>query len=111
MKKRVSQTFEAKRKLKHQRIVEKEEARERYLNAISSSIQGSAIIILKREVKDVFVNAYNKQVMNLFKSNMDLQICIDPYAAGQYILNYVNKAEAGTTKLARAINEETTSLK
>ena len=103
--------FRSNKFFEHMSHIEKEEARKRYLNAISSSIQGTAIIVLKREVKDIFINAYNKQVMNLFKSNMDLQICIDPYAAGQYILNYVNKAEAGTTKLARAINEETTSLK
>ena len=86
-------------------------ARQRYLTAISVSVRGSATVILKRQVKDMFMNGYNKRLMQLFKSNHDLQICIDPYAAGAYILGYVTKAEAGMSKLSSAINSETTSLK
>ena len=49
--------------------------------------------------------------MNIFKSNHDLQLCIDPYSATQYMTKYVTKVEAGISELLKAINEETTSLK
>ena len=89
---------------------EKAEAEERYLNALTLSVQGTAMVILKREVKHIFVNAYNKLIMSLFKSNHDCQICIDPYAATQYITKYVTKSESGMSLLLKAINDEVTSL-
>ena len=89
---------------------EKAEAEERYLNALTLSVQGTAIVILKREVKHIFVNAYNKLIMALFKSNHDCQICIDPYAATQYITKYVTKSESGMSLLLKAINDSVTSL-
>ena len=42
---------------------------------------------------------------------MDLQICIDPYAATQYVTKYVTKSESGMSMLLKAIHEETTNLK
>ena len=89
---------------------EKAAAKSRYLKALSVSVQGSATIHLKREVKDIFINGYNKAVMEVFKSNMDMQIVIDPYAAAQYILNYLTKNEAGNSKLLKAIDQETLGL-
>ena len=50
-------------------------AKERYLKALSASVQGSATVILKRSINDLFTNGYNKNVMQLFKSNHDLQVC------------------------------------
>ena len=35
---------------------EKLEAKQRYLDAISASVQGTATIVLKRSVKDIFIN-------------------------------------------------------
>ena len=88
---------------------EKEVAKCRYLNALSASVQGSASVFMKREVKDIFLNGYNKKIMRLFKSNHDLQICIDQYSCAQYICGYLTKNESGMSKLLKAINEETTN--
>ena len=44
---------------------EKKEAKQRYLNAISVSVQGSAIVVLRREVNHIFINAYNKKLMQI----------------------------------------------
>ena len=85
-------------------------AKERYLNALSASIQGTASVFLKRKVKDIFVNAYNKKIMAIFQANHDLQICIDQYSCAQYICGYLTKNEAGLSKLLKAVNEETTNL-
>ena len=85
---------------------DKDKAKIRYLNAISSGIQGSAAVIMKREVKDIFVNGYNKQIMRLHKANHDLQICIDQYSVAQYICGYLTKNESGISKLLKSVNEE-----
>ena len=45
--------------------IEKQEAKTRYLNALSAGVQGSAMVVLKRDVKDIFINAYNKRIMQL----------------------------------------------
>ena len=90
---------------------EKQIAKSRYLNALSAAVQGTAMVVLKREVKDVFINGYNKKIMRLFKANHDLQICIDQYSVAQYICGYLTKNESGMSKLLRAVNEETTSSK
>ena len=54
---------------------EKEAAKSRYLNALSASVQGTAMVFMKRKVKDIFVNGFNKKIMRIFKANHDLQIC------------------------------------
>ena len=69
--------FEGNKVLNDYRNEEKEIAKTRYLNAISASVQGNAATILKREVKDIFLNGYNKKIMKLHKAKHDLQICID----------------------------------
>ena len=89
---------------------DKKKAKCRYLNAISASVQGTAIVVLKREVKDIFINGYNKKIMRLFKANHDLQICIDQYAAAQYICGYITKNESGISKLLKAVNDESTNM-
>ena len=90
---------------------EKSLARTRYLNALSSSIVGRAKVFLQRKVEDIFVNPYNIKIMSIFEANHDLQLCIDPYAATQYISKYITKNEAGKTLLLQAIDEETSNLK
>ena len=69
------------------------------------------MVVLKREVKDIFINGFNKKIMRLFKANHDLQICIDQYSVAQYICGYITKNESGMSKLLKAVNEETTSFK
>ena len=81
-------------------------AKERYINALSSGIQGNAEIFLKRDVKDIFMNGYNIDLMIIHEANHDIQIVIDPYAATQYVTKYITKNEAGTSALLKAIDED-----
>ena len=90
---------------------ERQSAKVRYLNALSVSIKGTAAVFMKRKVKDLFINGYNKRIMRLFQSNHDIQVCIDQYSCAQYICGYLTKNEAGMSKLLKAVNEETTNLK
>ena len=89
---------------------EKEAAKSRYLNALSASVQGTAMVFMKRKVKDIFVNGFNKKIMRIFKANHDLQICIGQYSVAQYICGYLTKNESGMSKLLKAVNEETSNL-
>ena len=52
------------------------EAELRYLNAISLSVKGSAIVVLKQKAKDVFINGYNKHIMRLHKAYHDFSIWV-----------------------------------
>ena len=40
---------------------ERFDAKARYYNAVSVSIQGSAMVFIKQKVKDIFINGYNKK--------------------------------------------------
>ena len=90
---------------------EKRKAKQRYVDAISASVSGTAMIVLKRKVQDIFVNGYNPKLMRIHQANHDLQICIDQYSCAQYICGYLTKNESGMSKLLRAVNEETNNLK
>ena len=46
----------------------------------------------------------------MFKANHDLQLCIDPHGAAQYMFNNLTKSESGMSVLNKAINNETSSL-
>ena len=56
---------------------EKELALERYLNALSASIRGSGHIFLKRCTGDIFVNNFNRRILQIHKANHDIQIVVD----------------------------------
>ena len=84
---------------------DKEKAKTRYLNAISVSIKGKAAILLKRNVKDMFTNGYNKNLMKIQQSNMDIQVCIDHFAVAQYVLGYLTKNESGMSRLLKEIDD------
>ena len=57
--------------------------------------------MLKRGVLEGRSNAYNPQILNLWKANMDIQFVLDPYACVMYIINYVGKSQRGMSKLLR----------
>lgn len=51
------------------------------------------IIYLKRNVKDIWINNYNKHLLRLWNANMDIQFVLDAYSCIMYILSYITKAE------------------
>jgi hypothetical protein len=103
--------FEEEKPLSEYTQIEINNASERYRNAISAGVKGTGTVVLKREVKDIFTNGYNKIIMTLHLANHDIQIVIDQYAAAQYVCGYLTKNEAGISKLLKAVNEESDNLK
>lgn len=77
-----------------------------YLQAIRVPLKSSKIF-LRRAPNEIKINAYNPSMMKLYKANMDIQFVLDPYACIAYILNYINKANRGMSKLMRQIIAET----
>ena len=71
-----------------------------YVEALKISERGK-VLILKREVKERFVNNYNPEMLRAWNANMDLQLVFDPYAVVSYIANYMNKDETQTTPFLR----------
>merc|ERR1712051_778686 len=74
--------------------------KEEYMDHISITEKGTTII-MKRRVKERFVNNYNKEMITAWNANMDIQLTLDPFAVISYIVNYVNKDESGLTKFMK----------
>ncbi len=82
-----------------------------YYKALSISPKGIRII-LKRQVKDAFINNYNEEWLRAWNGNMDLQICLDRFAIVTYITDYYSKDESGTTKvLKEAANQNFSNIR
>ena len=77
-----------------------ETSEEDYMRFLSMSSSGS-ILVLQRDVKDRFTNNFNKEWLEAWNANMDVQIALDPYAVITYIVSYVNKDETGMTKFLK----------
>ena len=76
-----------------------------YIQCIQSSLKRDTVF-LKRNSEEIFINAYNNDILNLHRANMDLQFILDPYACIAYMINYINKSNRGMSELLRdAINE------
>ncbi|KAK7886520.1 hypothetical protein WMY93_026141 [Mugilogobius chulae] len=54
---------------------------------------GNTQIILKRELKELYNNNYNKPCVRTWRANMDIQLVIDAWACIVYIVTYISKAE------------------
>ena len=66
-----------------------EVTKEQYMDHISITEKGRTII-MKRRVKERFVNNYNKEMITAWNANMDIQLTLDPFAVISYIVNYGN---------------------
>lgn len=65
-------------------------------NAALKVSQKCVCVILKRSVKDRFINNYNPRWLKAWRGNLDLQFCPDQFAVMTYITDYYSKDESGT---------------
>ena len=68
-----------------------------YREALSVSVKGTSVV-LKRRPCEMNINNYNPEWIKAWNGNMDLQVCLDPFAVSTYITDYYTKDESGTTK-------------
>lgn len=57
-----------------------------YIQTIRSTLSRTKIF-LKRQSSEVANNAYNKTILTLLESNMDIQFVLDPYSCASYMIN------------------------
>ena len=76
------------------------ETKENYEKYCAITERGRCLLI-KRTVKERFVNSFNKEWIRAWNANMDLQVAIDTYAIISYIVNYVSKDESGMTEFLK----------
>ena len=62
-------------------------------------------IFIKRSPREKWHNPFNPFVLNVLKSNMDLQIITEEYSCAQYVADYVNKTNRGISNLQHQIIE------
>ena len=87
--------------LKHLEINDNE-----YELALRSSVKGQAKLFLQRSPSQVFINNYNKAIMEKHDSNQDISIVFDEFQIANYLVSYMTKAEAGCSKLLRQLDDE-----
>ena len=80
----------------------------RYMDYMQTTEKG-VVLILKRSVKERYVNNYNPEMLNAWNANMDIQLALNPYAVIAYIVNYVNKDETGMTKFLTEVLKQNAS--
>jgi len=72
-----------------------------YIYAIRSSIKRKTVF-LKRSTNAVFVNPYNRKLLEAWQANIDVQFVLDTYACAKYCVGYILKPDGGVSKLLQA---------
>ena len=76
-----------------------------YYEYISTSERG-LILVSKRSVKERYINNYNREWLEAWNANLDVQFAFDTYAVLTYMVNYYGKDETGMTKLLQEALKE-----
>lgn len=63
-------------------------------------------VFYKREPDACRINCYSPKILSLLRENMDIQFVVDAYACIGYIVDYINKASRGLSRLLRLAVED-----
>ena len=63
-------------------------------------------IVMRRDVKDAWVNPYNPDILRAWNANLDVQYILDPYSCVMYILSYISKSEHELGEILKTALEE-----
>jgi hypothetical protein len=74
---------------------------EDYMLALCSSLKRPTLFLARRLSK-MRMNSYNKAMLQMTQANMDIQFCLDPYAAATYVASYMMKGQRGMSKAMNA---------
>jgi hypothetical protein len=75
--------------------------KDEYIIAVRTSVKRSTVF-LKRSSNAVFINGYNRQLLEAWGANIDVQFVLDTYACAKYCVGYILKSAGGVSKLLRA---------
>ncbi|KAK9812967.1 hypothetical protein WJX72_006602 [[Myrmecia] bisecta] len=71
---------------------------QQYCDAVRCSITRPTVF-LKRDPDAIRIDAYNAKALISWRANMDIQFCLDPYAAAVYVVSYMMKGNHGMSRL------------
>lgn len=63
-------------------------------------------VFLKRAPTEIWINGYLSKGGHAWGANMDIQFCLDPYAAANYVVGYMMKGNQGMSQLMEAACRE-----
>ena len=81
-----------------------------YVNQGLKISERGAVVILKRDPCEAYVNNYNDKYLYAWRANIDVQFCLDTYAIVSYISDYLTKPDSGLTRLLRSALKDTKDL-
>ena len=69
-----------------------------YILAIKKTRKHGSIVLLKRDVDEIFVNNYNPEWINAWNANVDIQPVLDFFAVITYVTDYWANSDEGITQ-------------
>ena len=54
----------------------------------------------------MYTNNYNLDCISVWRANMDLQFCADPYSCIMYVLSYILKSECGMSETLKQVAKQ-----
>ncbi len=76
-----------------------------YHQAISFSASGTTVI-LKCDHMDENTTGYNKDLLMIWKANMDIQFIVDAVSAVMYVCSYMMKSEKGMSDILHNVAKQ-----
>ena len=77
-----------------------------HFRTATSEVSSKNQVVMKRDVKDVWVNGYNADLLRAWGANLDIQYILDPYACIMYIVSYISKSEHELGEILKAAQED-----
>ena len=74
-----------------------------YIDVLKISKKGPNVI-LQQNPQDIFINAYNHNILSLWRGNVDLQYVINEIATVKYV--YMTKGEKGMGETLKRVAKE-----
>lgn len=79
--------------------------REEYIMALRSTIKRTAVFT-RRSTNAIFVNNYNRNLLEAWGANIDVQFVLDTYACAKYCAGYMMKSDGGVSRLLNTVSQE-----
>ncbi|XP_051814270.1 EF-hand domain-containing protein D1 isoform X1 [Acanthochromis polyacanthus] len=73
-----------------------------YMKCAENLTSGS-VVMLKRQPKECWVNAYNPDLLRAWNANMDIQYVLDEYCCAMYMMSYITKPEHEMTEFLNSV--------
>ncbi|KAK3917480.1 Protein virilizer [Frankliniella fusca] len=76
-----------------------------YLLAIRTSLSKPQLY-LRRDPKDILISPYCKKIIDLMRSNINIQFVLDAFGAATYIIDYINKSNRGMSQILKEVLQQ-----